>query len=97
MVTGLKRPAAMLHRKRHTTYARTAKRDIGMLSHLNHVPSERYGLSKYRVAHLVQERNMLTSDSKIHWWPGTQKKLSAKCNFQFGVNIFLSRSRWATL
>ena len=50
------RPTAMLHRKRHTTYARTAKRDNGMLSHLNHVPSEKYDLSKYRVAHLVQEK-----------------------------------------
>ena len=40
---------------------------------------------------------MLTSNSKFRWWPGSEGKLTAKRNFKFGVNIFLSQSRWATL
>ena len=51
----------------------------------------------YRVAHLLQERNLLTSNSKFRCRPGSQDKLIAKRNFNFGVNIFLSQSRWATL
>ena len=51
----------------------------------------------YRVAHLLRERNMLTSNFKFRWWPGSGGKLTAKRNFKFGVNIILSRSRWATL
>ena len=39
---------------------------------------------------------MLTSNAKIRWWPGSENKLT-KRNFKCGVNIFLSRSRWATL
>ena len=49
------------------------------------------------MAHLLRERDMLTSDSKFHWWPGSDGKLTAKRNFKFGVNIILSQSRWATL
>ena len=45
---------------------------------------------QYRVAHLLRERNMLTSNSKFHWWPGSEEKLSVKRNFTFVVNIFLS-------
>ena len=33
--------------------------------------------SFYRVAHLLWERNMLTSDSKFRWWPGSERKLTA--------------------
>ena len=55
------------------------------------------GKGKYRVAHLLRERNMLTSNSKFRQWPGSGEQLTAKRNFKFGVNIFLSRSRWATL
>ena len=44
----------------------------------------------YRVAHLLQEGNMLTSNSKFRCRPGSQDKLIAKRNFNFGVNIFLS-------
>ena len=51
----------------------------------------------YRVAHLLWERNMLTSKSKFRCWPGPEDKLKAKRNFKFGVNISISRSRWATL
>ena len=52
---------------------------------------------EYRVAHLLRERDMLTSDSKFRWWPGLEGKLTAKRNFKFGVSIILSQSRWATL
>ena len=31
----------------------------------------------YRVAHLLRERNMLTSNSKFCWWPGSEDKLTA--------------------
>ena len=51
----------------------------------------------YRVAHLLRERDMLTSDSKLRWWPGSEGKLTAKRNFKFGVNIIIYKSRWATL
>ena len=51
----------------------------------------------YRVAHLLWERNMLTSTSKFRHWPSSQDKFTAKRNFKFGVNISFSRSRWATL
>ena len=46
---------------------------------------------------MLRERNILTSNSKFRQWPGSGEKLTAKRNFKFGVNIFLSRSRWATL
>ena len=42
---------------------------------------------KYRVAHLLRERNMLTSNSKYRWWPGSEDKVTAKRSFKFGVNI----------
>ena len=51
----------------------------------------------YRVAHLLREGNMLTSTSKFRHRPRSQDKFTAKRNFKFGVNISLSRSRWATL
>ena len=51
----------------------------------------------YRVAHLLQERNMLTSNSNFRHRPMSQDKVTAKRNFKFGVNTSLSRSRWATL
>ena len=51
----------------------------------------------YRVAHLLWERFMLTSNSKFRHKPGSQDRLTANHNFNFGVNIFLSQSRWATL
>ena len=51
----------------------------------------------YRVAHLLRERNMLSSTSKFRRWPGSEDKFTAKHNFKFGVNISFSRSRWATL
>jgi len=51
----------------------------------------------YRVAHLLWERNMLTSISKFRQRPKSQDKFTAKRNFKFGVNISFSRSRWATL
>ena len=34
---------------------------------------------------------MLTSNSKIRCWPGSEDELAAKRNFKFGVNISLSR------
>jgi len=55
------------------------------------------GFYSYRVAHLLWERNMLTSTSKFRHWPSSQDKFTAKRNFKFGVNISFSRSRWATL
>ena len=57
----------------------------------------RLQLHIYRVAHLLRERFMLTSNSKFRHWPRSQDKFTAKRNFKFGVNISLSRSRWATL
>ena len=51
----------------------------------------------YRVAHLLRERNMLTSNSKFRHQPRSQDKFTPKRNFKFGINISLSRSRWATL
>ena len=54
-------------------------------------------LTFYRAAHLLGERNMLTPNLKLRLavsfpsYPGHQR------NFEFDVNIFLSRSRWATL
>ena len=51
----------------------------------------------YRVVHLLRERNMLTSNSKFRWWPGSEGKLTGKRNLKCGVNIILSQSRWATL
>ena len=51
----------------------------------------------YRLAHLLWERNTLTSNSKFHWWPGSEDKLTAKRNFKFGVKMSISQSRWATL
>ena len=47
----------------------------------------------YRVAPLLPERNMLTSNSKFHWWPGSDDRHI----FKFVFNICLSQSRWATL
>ena len=55
-----------------------------------------HGLT-YRVAHLLRERFMLTSNSKFRHRPRSQDKFTAKRNFKFRVNISLSRSRWATL
>ena len=43
-------------------------------------------------AHLLWERNLLTSNSKFLCWPGSQDKLTAKCNINFGVNIFPSQA-----
>ena len=51
----------------------------------------------YRVAHLLREINMLTSNLKFRCWPRSQDKFTAERNFKFGVNISLSHSRWATL
>ena len=48
-------------------------------------------LFMYRVAHLLWERNLLTSNSKFLCWPGSQDK-TAKCNIKFGVNIFPSQA-----
>ena len=56
-----------------------------------------YILSKYRVAHLLWERFMLTSNSKFRHRPWSQDKFTAKRNLKFGANISLFRSRWATL
>ena len=50
-----------------------------------------------RVAHLLRERFMLTSNSKFRHRPRSQDRFTAKRNFKFRVNISLSRSRWATL
>ena len=46
----------------------------------------------YRVAYLLLEKLMLTSQARI-----IEYKLTAKNNFNFGLNIMWSASRRATL
>ena len=41
----------------------------------------------YMVAHLLAEKHMLISDSKLGHRPGSQDILAAERNFMFGINI----------
>ena len=51
----------------------------------------------YWVAHLLLERDMLTPNLKLRSALNLSFDLGWWRNFEFDVNIFLSRSRWATL
>ena len=51
----------------------------------------------YRVAHLLRERDMLTPNLKLRSAVNSSYDPCQRRNFEFDVNIFLSRSRWATL
>ena len=57
----------------------------------------RPGQKKYRVAHLLRERDMLTPNFKLRSVVNLSCDLGRWRNFEFDVNINLSRSRWATL
>ena len=83
--------------RRNLIFDGEGRQDLELLKEEPELRGEIREECMYRVAHLLQERNMLTSISKFRWWPGSEDKLTTKCNFKFGVNIFLSQNRWATL
>ena len=47
--------------------------------------------------HVVEIVRVDLEQDRGHSSPGSEEKFTAKRNFQFGDNTFLSRSRWATL
>ena len=52
---------------------------------------------RYRVAHLLWERIMLTQKLKLRLAVSLSCGLGQQRNLEFDVKVFLSRSRWATL
>ena len=54
-------------------------------------------LQLYRVTHLLRERIMLTPNLKLRLAVSLPPDPGHQRNLKFDVNIFLSRSRWATL
>ena len=45
----------------------------------------------YSVDHLLRGNKYVDINLKFRWWTVSEDKLTAKRNFKFGVNIFLSK------
>ena len=61
------------------------------------ISSDAQSICIFRVAHLLRERYMLTLNLKLRSAVNLSCGLGWWRNFEFVVNIFLSRSRWSTL